>query len=58
VSLLVIDVGTSGLRAAVVRPDASVAAEQHVPLLPSTPEAGIVEFDATEMAEAALEVAR
>ena len=57
-SLLVIDVGTSGLRAAVVRPDATIAVDQHRELLPSSPEAGLVEFDATEMAAVALEVAR
>lgn len=57
-SILVIDVGTSGLRAAVVRPDTSIAADQHRELLPSSPEAGLVEFDAAEMATVALEVAR
>lgn len=57
-SILVIDVGTSGLRAAVVRPDATIAADQHRELLPSTPAPGLVEFDATEMATVALEVAR
>mgnify|MGYP001599433539 CR=1 FL=1 len=56
-SILVIDVGTSGLRAAVVRPDATVAAERHVPLLPDTPAPGLVEFDAVRMASTALEVA-
>ena len=39
-SILVIDVGTSGLRAAVVRPDATIAAEQHRELLPDTPAPG------------------
>ncbi|MEO7429641.1 MAG: FGGY-family carbohydrate kinase [Acidimicrobiales bacterium] len=57
-SILVIDVGTSGLRAAVVRPDASVAFELHRPVLPSSPEPGLVEFDATLMASTALELAR
>jgi glycerol kinase len=57
-SILVIDVGTSGLRAAVVRPDASVAVEVHRPLLPSSPEPGLVEFDARRMAQVALELAR
>ena len=57
-SILVIDVGTSGLRAAVVRPDATIAVEQHRELLPDTPAPGLVEFDATRMAEVALEVAR
>jgi glycerol kinase len=57
-SILVIDVGTSGLRAAVVRPDATIAAEVHQPLLPSSPEPGLVEFDASVMASTALELAR
>ncbi len=57
-SILVIDVGTSGLRAAVVRPDATVAFELHRPVLPSSPEPGLVEFDATLMASTALELAR
>lgn len=56
--ILVIDVGTSGLRAAVVRPDATVAAVHHRPLLPSSPAPGLVEFDAAAMAETALELAR
>ena len=57
-SILVIDVGTSGVRAAVVHPDATVTAEHRVEVLPSTPAPGLVEFDAAAMAEAALEVAR
>lgn len=57
-TILVIDVGTSGLRAAAIRPDATVAAERHVPLLPDSPAPGLVEFDAAEMARVALEVAR
>jgi glycerol kinase len=57
-SILVIDVGTSGLRAAVVRPDATIAAEEHRPLLPATPAPGLVELDAGAMADAALELAR
>ena len=57
-TILVIDVGTSGLRAAAVRPDATIAVERHQPLLPSTPEPGLVEFDAAEMARVALELAR
>ncbi|MFZ9629829.1 MAG: FGGY family carbohydrate kinase [Ilumatobacteraceae bacterium] len=56
-SILVIDVGTSGLRAAVVRSDASVHALHYVALPPSSPFPGLVEFDATEMATAVLEVA-
>src|SRR5690349_3588410 len=57
-TILVIDVGTSGLRAAAIRPDATVAAERHVPLLPDSPAPGLVEFDAVEMARVALDVAR
>ncbi|MFP3901193.1 MAG: FGGY family carbohydrate kinase [Acidimicrobiia bacterium] len=57
-SLLVVDVGTSGVRSAVVRPDAGVTAVHHRPVLPDTPAPGLVEFDASLLAEAALEVAR
>jgi glycerol kinase len=56
-SLLVVDVGTSGVRAAIVRPDATVAHVHHVPVLPSTPAPGLVEVDATAIARAALDVA-
>ena len=54
---MVVDVGTSGVRGAVVRPDASVAAVHHREVLPSTPAPGLVEFDAVAMAAAALAVA-
>lgn len=57
-SILVIDVGTSSLRAAVVNPDATIGAEEHRPLLPDTPDAGLVEFDAGLMAATALDLAR
>jgi glycerol kinase len=57
-SILVVDVGTSGVRAAVVRPDATVDAVHHHEVLPSTPFPGLVEFDPVEMATAALDVAR
>ena len=56
-SVLVVDVGTSGVRAAVVRPDASVEHVHYREVLPSTPAPGFVEFDAREMADAALDVA-
>ena len=56
-SLLVVDVGTSGLRAAVVRPDATVTAVHHAAFAPSTPFPGMVEFDAAAMAAAVLRVA-
>jgi glycerol kinase len=57
-SILVVDAGTSGLRAAVVRPDASVAAVHHRHVLPTSPAPGLVEFDPAATAEAALAVAR
>ena len=57
-SVLVVDVGTSGVRAAVVRPDASVEHVHHAPVLPDTPAPGLVEFDAAAMAGAVLAVAR
>ena len=57
-SLLVIDVGTSGLRAAIVRPDAAVDHVRYRPFAPDTPFAGLVEFDAGAMAKAVLEVAQ
>ncbi|MGH9084519.1 MAG: FGGY family carbohydrate kinase [Acidimicrobiales bacterium] len=57
-SILVIDVGTSGIRAAVVGPDARITFEVSRPLLPSSPEPGLVEFDAALMATTALELAR
>lgn len=56
-SILVIDVGTSGVRGAIVRPDASVAHIHHVPVLPDTPFPGLVEFDGRAIADAVLEVA-
>ena len=57
-SLLVVDVGTSGVRAAIVHPDATVHHTHHRSVLPSSPQPSFVEFDAREMAQAALDVAR
>jgi glycerol kinase len=57
-SVLVVDVGTSGVRAAVVRDDASVDAVHHREVLPVSPAPGLVEFDPVVMADAALDVAR
>jgi len=56
-SVLVVDVGTSGLRAAVVRPDGHVSALHYRAFAPSSPFPGMVEFDAAGMAAAVLEVA-
>ena len=56
-SLLVVDVGTSGVRGAIVEADGSVHHVHHVQVLPDTPFPGLVEFDASAMAEAVLDVA-
>lgn len=55
--ILVVDVGTSGVRGAVVGGDASATAVHHRRVLPSSPAPGLVEFDPMLMAEAAAEVA-
>jgi glycerol kinase len=56
VKLLVVDVGTSGVRAALVTPEDGVTTSRHREVLPDTPAPGMVEFDATAMAAAVLEV--
>ena len=56
-SVLVVDVGTSGLRAAIGRPDGEVTALHYRAFPPSSPFPGLVEFDATAMAAAVLDVA-
>jgi glycerol kinase len=57
-SVLVVDVGTSGVRAAVVQRDATVTHVHHREVLPVSPAQGFVEFDAGAMANAVLTVAR
>ncbi|MFZ9324866.1 MAG: FGGY family carbohydrate kinase [Ilumatobacteraceae bacterium] len=56
-SVLVVDVGTTGLRAAVVRPDATIVGFTYEPLPPTSPFAGLVEFDGVAMRDAVLRVA-
>jgi glycerol kinase len=56
-SLLVVDVGTSSVRASIVRPDGTVDHVHARSLLPSTPFPGLVEVDATLLAETVLELA-
>ena len=56
--ILVIDIGTSSVRAAIVQPDATVAHVHRHPLPPVVPMPGLVEFDPAAMAAAALEVAQ
>lgn len=51
---LVIDIGTSGLRSAVVTDDGRVVDLHHVPLPPDSPAGGLVEFDAARMWRAVL----
>lgn len=55
---LVVDVGTSGVRATVVAADSSVVHLEYEEVLPHSPMQGFVEFDAGRLGEAALEVAR
>lgn len=57
-SILVIDLGTSSVRASVVHPDSTVTHERSRPTLADTPVAGLVEFDARAYVEAALGCAR
>jgi glycerol kinase len=56
-SVLVVDIGTSGVRGGIVRAEGTVEHVHHLPVLPDTPFPGLVEFDATTMADAVLEVA-
>lgn len=56
-SVLVIDVGTSSVRAAVVHRDGSVAHRHQLPALPTTPAPGLVEIDAPGLARAVRSVA-
>jgi len=55
--ILVVDVGTSSVRSALVRDDATVAHEERRALLPASPAPGLVEFDAAAMATTVLELA-
>jgi glycerol kinase len=57
-SVLVIDVGTSSTRAAIVRADGSVGHVQQQATPPDTPFPGLVEFDAAHLARVTLELAR
>jgi glycerol kinase len=56
--VLVVDVGTSSVRAAVVRDDGSFASSHDRELLPDSPADGIVEFDAVRLGETCLDLAR
>jgi glycerol kinase len=56
-AVLVIDVGTSGLRAALVDDGGNLVDYHHVAQTPSTPSPGLVEFDAMQMYRATVEAA-
>jgi glycerol kinase len=58
VTHLVLDIGTSGIRAAAVTPDGRLTVEHRREMLPDTPAPGLVEFDAAALAATALELAR
>lgn len=57
ISILVIDVGSSVVKAAVVRPDASIESRQQRGLVTEHPMPGLAELDAAALAKSALEVA-
>jgi glycerol kinase len=56
--VLVLDVGTSSVRAAVVNDDTTFAADIAQELLPDSPADGLVEFDAVRMAAVCLDLGR
>jgi glycerol kinase len=56
-SVLVIDIGTTGVRAAVMHGDGSLGDVQYRRLPPSTPFPGLVEFDPVQLGDAAIELA-
>ncbi len=57
-SILVIDVGSSAVRASVIRPDGTVSARRTEVVPVQRPTSGMVELDAAFLARALLEVAR
>ncbi|CAM9265299.1 unnamed protein product [Phaeothamnion confervicola] len=57
-TILVVDIGTSGLRAAVVDGSGTPRAVHHTAFPPSSPFPGLVEFDAADMASRVLDAAR
>ncbi len=57
-SYLVVDVGTSSIRTCIVRSDGRIDHESRVESLPSTPFAGLVEFDPVAMMKSVLDAAK
>ncbi|MCU1358959.1 MAG: glpK [Ilumatobacteraceae bacterium] len=56
-TVLVIDIGTTGVRAAVMHPDATLGEVHYRHLPPTSPFPGLVEFDPVELADAAIDLA-
>ena len=56
-AFLVVDVGTTGLRAAVVDESLAIVTYEYRPCPPSSPAPGLVEFDASDMASKVLDAA-
>jgi glycerol kinase len=56
-TVLVVDVGSSSIRAGVVRPDGTVAHVRQSPLLTGAPSPGLAELDAAHLASTMLELA-
>ena len=57
-SVLVVDIGSTGVRAAVVRDDASIEHLHYREVLPDSPVQGFMQYDAAGMAAAIVDVAR
>ncbi|MFV1992044.1 MAG: FGGY family carbohydrate kinase, partial [Acidimicrobiales bacterium] len=55
---LVVDAGTSSVRIVVFDLDGAKILEEQIPLVPSTPFPGLVEFDASELAAVVLNACR
>lgn len=56
-SVLVIDVGTTGVRSAIMQPDATLSQLHYRHLPPTSPFAGLVEFDPEALADVVVELA-
>ncbi len=56
--ILVIDIGTTGLRAALVDDTPTIRSLHYRPFSPSTPAPGLVEFDATQLGRLVLDARR
>ncbi|MGD9996951.1 MAG: FGGY family carbohydrate kinase [Ilumatobacteraceae bacterium] len=57
-SVLVIDIGTTGVRSAIMRADGTLADVHYRRLPPTSPFPGLVEFDPVELADTSIELAQ